>query len=361
MPVKFKKVLIDSGTFEAASVFDVNNDGVIDIVCGGYWYQGPDFKTKHKICDVKPEGEYFNDFSDLPIDVNGDGYLDIVTGAWWSNGLQWRENPKGQPIEWKVYDIDDCGPIETTRMWDVDGDGELEIVPNTPPTDCVFYKIIKDVHGKGTGQFKKYVVKSGPSGHGLGVGDINNDGKPEIILCNGWLEWPKDGPLSGEWIFHEEFDLDDGSVPIIVHDVNGDGLPDLISGHAHSYGLAWYEQKIITGQRVWIHHDIDRNASQYHDLQMIDIDGDGQLELITGKRYRAHCDWDPGTFDKVGSYYFKIENGKFIKHEIDFGPNPEATGLGIAFWVADLNGNGRPDIVAPGKDGLYVFYNEGNE
>ena len=73
MPVKFRKRLIDKGDFEAASVFDVNNDGIMDIVCGGFWYEGPDFAKKHKICDVESEGEYKKDFASIPLDVNGDG------------------------------------------------------------------------------------------------------------------------------------------------------------------------------------------------------------------------------------------------------------------------------------------------
>jgi hypothetical protein len=94
-------------------------------------------------------------------------------------------------------------------------------------------------------------------------------------------------------------------------------------------------------------------------MQWVDIDGDGQPELVTGKRYRAHCGRDPGEQDDVGIYYFKWNGESFSKQVITYGPPREATGLGIMFAVADLRGTGRLDIVAPGKDGLYVFYNEG--
>ena len=123
------KRLIDNVRYEAAGVFDVNNDGIPDIVCGEYWYEGPEFTKRHKICDVKPEGEYFNDFGDLPLDVNGDGYLDIVTGAWWEATLKWRENPGDGASEWKVHDVDQCGCIETLRLVDIDGDGSPENHP----------------------------------------------------------------------------------------------------------------------------------------------------------------------------------------------------------------------------------------
>lgn len=359
MAVRFQKRLIDRVTFEAASVFDVDNDGHLDIVCGENWYPGPDFSRRHKICDVKPEGEYFNDFGDLPLDVNGDGFLDIVTGAWWGGTIQWRENPKGRAVEWRVHDVLHCGCVETLRLVDLDGDGVPEVFPNTPCDPCAFYKLVTDARGKGTGKFTQHVIYDKPSGHGLGWGDIAGNGRADVVLSGGWLECPVH-PLTDPWTFHPEFDLGSASVPIIVHDVTCNGLADLIVGHAHGYGLFWMEQSIgADGKRQWTRHDIVTDASQFHDLQMADIDNDGQLELITGKRYRAHCDGDPGAADPVGIYYFKINGGAFEKHVIDFGPVPQGSGCGIHFAIADLNGNGRLDIVAPGKDGLYLFENLG--
>ena len=359
MTVKFKKRLIDDVTYEAVAVFDVNNNGQLDIVTGEYWYEGPDFKVRHKICDVMPVDDYYDDFSDYPIDVNGDGYLDIITGGWWGQTLRWRENP-GNDGEWTVHDIDECGSIETIRFIDIDNCGVEEIIPNTPGEPQAFYKLVVDDSGKGTGEFKKYVVGDKPSGHGMGFGDINGNGRVDIILADGWLEQPED-LYSGIWKFHQEFDLGSASIPVIAHDLTGNGLLDLIVGQSHAYGLAWWEQVMEEGKRSWIKHDIDPDSSQYHDLWLVDIDNDGELELVTGKRFKAHCGKDPGSDDPVGIYYFKINNRGFTKHIIDYGKPDEATGCGIYFWVEDLNDNGRLDIVAPGKDGLYLFENMGEE
>lgn len=358
--VKFKKKLIDKVSYEAASVFDVNNNGKLDIISGEYWYEAPNWK-KHKICDVQREGEYYDDFSDIPMDVNGNGYMDIITGGWWGKTLRWRENPLGKSEEWKVHDIDKCGSIETTRTFDIDGDGLLEIFPNTPGMPQAFYKLALDSQGKAIGKFKKFTIMDKPSGHGLGFGDINGDGRVDIVLAKGWLEAPEDR-LNGKWVFHKEFDLESASIPIIVYDVNKDGLADLIVGQAHNYGLHWWEQKKDSSRkRTWIKHDIDTKSSQYHDLQMADIDNDGELELITGKRYRAHCGKDPGADDAIGIYYFKVNKGNFQKNIIDYGPAEKASGAGIYFAVADMNENGWLDIVAPGKEGLYLFENLGNK
>ena len=358
MPLKFRKVLIADERYESAGVLDVNNDGIPDIVSGAYWYEGPDFKKAHKIGAVAAVGEYYDDFSTIAMDVNGDGNMDFITGGFWGNTLRWRENPGKPGEEWPEHVIAECGNVETTRAWDVDGDGQIEIVPNTPPQSLVVYKLITDANGKGTGEFKSIMIREKSQGHGLGFGDITGNGKGDFVLVNGWLEAPADG-IEGEWKFHEDFNLGSASVPILVEDVNGDGLNDIIVGQSHAYGLDWWEQGRDGDKITWKKHSIDPHNSQYHDLQWADIDGDGQCELITGKRYRAHCGGDPGAGDDVGIYYFKWDGETFSKQVIEYGPTRVATGCGIFFALADLNGNGRLDIVAPGKDGLYVFYNEG--
>jgi len=81
--------------------------------------------------------------------------------------------------------------------------------------------------------------------------------------------------------------------------------------------------------------------------------------LITGKRYRAHLGRDPGAMDPVGTYYFEIDGGRFRRVTLDYGPASKASGVGIYLWVADVDGNGWKDIVAPGKEGLYLFRNLG--
>jgi hypothetical protein len=360
--LEFKKKLLDiENKCETCSVFDVNNDGVADVVCGEYWYQGPDFITRHKICDIPFEGEYMHDFSNYPMDVNGDGHMDIITGSWWGEGVYWRENP-GSNGEWKTHKICDASNVETIRYYDIDGDGQMEIFPNCPNEPVFYLKLITDENGRGTGEFMKYVIGEENAGHGLGVGDIDGDGKPEIILCKGILHMPEAGAHAGLWEFSPELNLDYlASVPILVHDINHDGVMDLIVGNGHDYGLYWYEQKVNEdGSRHWIQHTIDGAWSQYHDMQLVDIDGDGELELLTGKRWRAHNDSDPGDDENTFVCYYKFnESGEIYRHIIEYGdPRDGSSGVGIYFWTADITGNDKPDILAPGKEGLYIFLNE---
>lgn len=356
-PLHFTKMKVSSETYESVGVFDVNGDGHPDLVSGAFWYQGPKFIERHLITEVKRVGEYWDDFLTIPLDVNGDGKMDVITGGWFGATLYWLENP-GTNGTWKQHIIDETGNIETARGWDIDGDGVVEIFPNNPRHPLKYYKLNKDAEGKGTGQFTKFEVAE-TQGHGLGFGDVNGDGRNDIIVNNGWLEAPLDS--KGKWVLHQEFEFGDASVPILVVDVNNDNVNDLIVGQAHSYGLDWYEQKVDQeGKRSWIKHPIDPYNSQFHTMQWMDIDGDGKPELITGKRYRAHNGKDPGANDPFGLYYFKWNGESFTKNIISYGAVDQGKGAGIYFSIADLRGSGRNDIVVAGKDGLYIFFNEGS-
>ncbi|SIO14770.1 FG-GAP repeat domain-containing protein [Algoriphagus halophilus] len=350
--VKFQKQVIAFESTESVGVFDVNNDGILDLVSGSFWYKGPEFIDRSLIGQVKRYGEYYEDFSTIPMDVNEDGKMDFVTGGWFEGTLIWKENP-GDGSEWPIHEIAKTGNIETTRGWDIDGDGVLEIFPNTPRKPLAFFK------KTGPDQFEKYPV-SDMHGHGLGLGDINGDGRKDLVISEGWLEAPND-LKNGKWTLHEDFNLGDASIPMIIVDVNGDGLNDIIVGQAHTFGLFWLEQQKTGNTLNFVKHQIDPYQSQYHTMEWVDIDNDGQNELVTGKRHRAHNGKDPGGKDYVGLYYFKWNGESFSKNIISYGPAGEGKGSGLYFSVADLNKDGWKDIAVAGKDGLVIFHNLGNE
>lgn len=357
-PVRFSRYFVAAESYESVAVFDVDKDDTLDIVSGDFWYEGPRFRHRHLIGSQARQEEYYDDFSTIPMDVNADGHTDFVTGGWFGGTVRWLENP-GMPAVrtnkyWTAHDIAKVGNVETTRAWDVDGDGVPEIIPNNPRHPLKYLKRTSP------GQFETITVAP-TQDHGLGFGDINEDGRGDFIVSNGWLEAPADR-RQGNWTLHKEFTLGTASVPIIVTDVNSDKLVDLIVGQGHGYGLHWYEQIRSTGgQRGWTKHLIDDKNSQYHCLEWVDLTGDGRPELLTGKRFRAHNDKDPGSDDPVGLYYFTWDAARkaFVKHTIAYGPAGVGKGTGIYFAVADLRRTGRNDIIVAGKDGLTVFFNEG--
>jgi hypothetical protein len=111
--------------------------------------------------------------------------------------------------------------------------------------------------------------------------------------------------------------------------------------------------------RTWIKHSIDPNNSQFHTMEWNDLDNDGKSELITGKRYRAHDDNDPGAHDPVGIYYYTWNGESFTKNVVSYGAPGIGKGTGIYFTVTDLNHDHWEDIIVAGKDGLCVFFNRG--
>ncbi|MHA7130888.1 FG-GAP repeat domain-containing protein [Algoriphagus namhaensis] len=345
--LSFEKKLIAFESFESVGILDVDADGIPDLVSGSFWYRGPEFLDRSLIGQVKRYGEYYEDFGTIPMDINEDGRMDFITGGWFEGKLIWKENP-GEAREWPIHLIAETGNIETMQAWDIDGDGIDEIVPNTPRKPLVYFK------KTGSGKFQKMTVWE-TQGHGLGFGDVNGDGRGDLIISDGWLEAPED-LATGQWIHHPDFQLGDASIPIEVADVNSDGLADLIVGQGHDYGLFWLEQKINSGKRTFVKHDIDSASSQYHTLAWLDLDGDGSMELLTGKRHRAHNGKDPGGKEDAGLYYFQWNGSNFTKNVISYGPLGTGKGTGLYFSTGDLNQDGKTDIAVAGKDGLAVFF-----
>ncbi|MDN3202957.1 FG-GAP repeat domain-containing protein [Algoriphagus sediminis] len=345
--LKFEKQMIGFESFESVGIFDVNQDGFNDLVSGSFWYVGPEFTNRKSIGEVKRYGEYYEDFATIPMDVNGDSYEDYITGGWFDGQLIWKQNPGSDGL-WDSFLIAEIENIETIRAWDIDKDGVLEIVPNNPKKPLVYFKLV------GPGQFKKFDVYP-TQGHGLGFGDINGDGNGDLISSNGWYEASSE-LINKEWVFHPLDGFKDLSIPIIVTDLTKDGKNDLIIGNGHDYGLFWMEQVDRNGQIGFERHEIDPYHSQYHTMEWVDLDGDGQNELITGKRYRAHNGRDPGGKDEIGLYYFKWDGKAFYKNVISYGPLGKGKGAGIYFEIKDLNQDGKLDIAVAGKDGLAIFW-----
>ena len=138
-----------------------------------------------------------------------------------------------------------------------------------------------------------------------------------------------------------------------IFDVDGDGIPDIVSGGFWYQGPDFKKQHKIGNIKA-----VDEYYDDFSTIPL-DIDGDGQCELVTGKRFRAHPQGDAGDKDPYGWYVFKWTGESFVKHVIDFGPMGTGKGLGIHFAIGDLTGNGTLDVVAPGKDGLVIYFNEG--
>ena len=353
--VTFEMHTIDAESgFEGVGVHDVNRDGVLDIQCGPAWYEGPTW-TKHFVREVKQQGGYHLGFCDLPVDVDGDGWTDTINAAWHNKTLSWVRHPGKSGGAWEEIVIDTPGNLETAILADINGDRQPDVLPcifNGEPGWWEFHRDKKADHGV---RWEKHVLPMEFAGAGVGTGDINGDGRLDIVGGKGWAEQPENPETTWKW--HAEFDLGDPSIPVQVHDVDGDGDLDLIWGIGHDYGVYWMEQyRSATGERRWCSHEIDRDYSQAHVVLLGDINKDGRQDFITGKRYHAHNGKDPGGKEPRRLYWYEFDPAKreWRRHTIhEGGP----AGVGTMAALVDIDRDGDLDFVAPGKSGLYLFEN----
>jgi hypothetical protein len=338
---------------EGVTTLDMNADENPDILSGAYWYENPgpnggEWK-RHQYREAGTVGEFVADCGEWTIDVNHDGAPDVVTAGWQINGIWWYENPKQAGAEWKKHMITESVDTEGGAMADINGDGVPDLIFAHYNHSGIIW-----IDFAGPEPKVHHVGGAEQDGHGTGVADIDGDGLADILTPNGWLK--QVDASKNDWEWHPDWKMDDAGFPIIGYDVNNDGKMDVIYGQGHSYGLYWLEQMGEGDNRHWVRRAIDESFSQVHALKLVDIDGDGELELLAGKRYRGHNGKDPGSYDPLVIYYYKIDrkSGSFSRYPVSVNGT---AGAGTQFVTEDLDKDGDLDIVVAGKTGVHVLEN----
>lgn len=367
--IPFAAKMIDGGASETAAVADINKDGRLDIVSGEFWYEAPAW-TAHRFRELNFQSQYIDNFSDLPVDADGDGYPDVVSVSWFAKRVAWWRNPGKVGGTWKEAVVHDGFNVEFAILADMDNDGKAnEILAQENGTGQAWYEAKN-------GGWVAHVVSDRSYGHGIGAGDVNGDRRTDILTPRGWLEAPAD-PRAGNWTFHADWETT--NVPVTppanaappaagaparvlelgfmhVADVNGDGRNDVIAGGAHDYGVYWFEHG---DGGAWPRRTIDSAWSQAHASTLVDLNGDGHADLVTGKRFMAHNGSDPGEREPLGVYWFEFRPAgrgvEWIRHIIDFGGR---VGGGMQIPVVDIDADGDLDLVVGGKSGLFLLENQ---
>lgn len=382
--IAFLSHRLGSDHAEGISMLDMNGDGFPDLLSGAYWYQNPGANggiwKRHQFRTVGIHDEFVSDCGEWIVDVDHDGLPDLVTAGWISNGVWVYHNPgvkatvAGQM--WKAEKIADSYDTEGGAFADINGDGKPDLALAHYNRAGVLW-----IDFSGRTPRVHHLGGREQDGHGIGIVDVNGDGKADIVTTHGWFE--QIDADKDQWEWHGVWDLGDAGFPILGYDVNHDGKMDLIYGQGHGYGLYWLEQAGTAKKPLWIRHRIDESFSQSHALLLADIDGDGVPELITGKRYRGHSGNDPGSYDPVVVYAYKLPTKAQLEttqpvHESKPGPLPDmriadnsadpvftryalsvngTAEAGTQFIAADFDHDGDIDIASAGKLGVHVLEN----
>jgi hypothetical protein len=389
----FKRTqLTDKFWGEGAAFGDLNRDGKPDIVSGPYWYAGPEFTQRHEFYPAtatfklkKADGaeqtiegfegalgvnnKYSDNFFAFTHDFNADGWNDILVISFPGEWTAWFENPKGQGGHWKKHLALDVTDNESPTFTDLTGDGKPELVCSS-----------KGVYGYATPDEKNPTAawKFHPISpnnnyhrftHGMGVGDVNGDGRQDLLEKSGWWEQPKS--LAGDpvWTYHKFEFTPTGGAQMYAYDVNGDGLNDVITSYAaHGFGLVWYEQVRGSGEINFKQHVIlspeqkrvpDKygvSFSELHAIDLVDMDNDGLKDIVTGKRFWSHGhEGDPDRNNQAVLYWFKLVRGpehaaEFVPHLID-----DNSGVGTQVVAAPCSNKKYPDVVVGNKRGTFYL------
>jgi hypothetical protein len=354
-----------------AAAADINHDGIMDIVSGPFYYLGPDYTERREFTAARtynPSDQFSQGMVCFACDFTGDGWPDILMQD--QRPIYLYVNPKGESRRWDRYKIVDPVITEMILLKDIEGDGKREVLFGGA-NNTLCYAKPDPANPAAPWLITKISKPGGANIHGMGVGDINGDGRMDIVAPSGWWEQPPKGVKRETWTFHPE-NFGTGGAEIGVFDVNGDGLNDVVTSiAAHGWGLAWFEQKRDKDNNIsFVRHDImgdfsTKNAgnvafSELHASIYADIDGDGIPDIIVGKRLYSHLETytDPDPYGPAVLYGYKTVRNPIAEGGAEFVPEliHNRSGVGSHFEAVDLNHDGAMDIITSVNKGTFIFW-----
>jgi len=373
--VTFKKFVVDKRfVAEGVAVGDVDRDGKLDILAGNVWYQAPLWKP-HAIApvtEVDPKHACSNCFNTWAADLNHDGWIDQIVIGMPGEKAIWRENPGVAPsplgdgrnqgdaswssphppapsplgegrggVPWKEHPIWRSAGNESPLYVDLFGNGKKVLIMGTDDAYLAWFEPAKDPYAEWVshpvGELK------GPGSqrysHGLGVGDVDGDGRKEILTTGGYYTKNQDS-----WTLTKA-ELGPDCAQMLVGDVDEDKRPDVLTTSAHARGVWWFSGAAFDRNLI------DETVSETHSANLVRLGSPPRWNLVTGKRKWAHPPGvDVGSEEPSWLVRYEFVDGRWVRHVIDVD-----SGVGTQFVVQDMDGNGTADIVVANKNGVFLF------
>ncbi|MFC4873221.1 FG-GAP repeat domain-containing protein [Negadavirga shengliensis] len=311
---------------------DVNGNGKPDLLAGGFrdgglvWYENPSWE-KHVISGDKGFS------TDLEVyDIDRDGDLDIFSvmepGQNRESGtLVWFENPN-----WEKHIIETSTSFHDIELADLNGDGLVDIVARDQgafgsSADTLYIYLQKERL-----KWEKHKINC-PNGEGLKVGDINGNGRPDVVVNQVWFENSGDGinwkqHTYAPRYFHQDTFID-------IADINGNGRMDIVLSPAELageyYRISWFEAPEDPTQR-WKEHVIEPwTETVHHFVGLADMNNNGETDIVTARMMQGE---DP---DEV-SIYRNLGKGENWEKQVIY------TGGSHSMRLVDLDGDGDIDM-----------------
>ncbi len=379
------------GSYGQVTLVDLNNDGWLDIVAGGWspqgttgaytWLGGPTGFTSG------PALATLGNLSNVAAaDFNRDGLLDAAAGDDGGGGaLAWSDGGTRQTLgSWhQVTSPLATGSPRALAITDLNRDGFLDVVAANPAaglgawlgnggngwTDCdlglvattgTYESAVILPYGASTGRWPtvvggrsdngglrqfvnrdgaclwlETVITSTGSYYGLSVGDLEHDGVLDLVAApsSGGLRVFRH-PATG-WALAGTPVATGTYVDTALGDFNHDGSLDIAAAASDGSGVS-----VFTSGRAWV-GNVVTSTGEYHAIAAGDLNNDGNLDVVAAKNGTAS---EQGIFAWTG-------NGSGTSWT-PF-PSPVTTGQYFDLDLADFNHDGKLDILAA-RDGLGV-------
>lgn len=354
---KFTRHVVDNDLQSfGADIGDRNEHGPADIVALDwnriFWYANGE---RHLI-DELPMPALLIHLRTTDIDLDGD--VDVIAADHRNGRIYYYENPGAgarKRERWVRHLVDDrIRGSHAVALADLDKDGRMDIVASgeveaQPGNTLFWYAGTTNVNT--LERWPRYELGPGQSGglaHYPGIGDVNLDGKLDVVLAaknndpkppvkrGEWYRlWLQPEDAKQPWKFSEVGTNFTQATNIQIGDVNGDGVPDLVATQGHHTGILWFEGP------SWKPHYIDQTLKSPHSLVLADLDRDGDLDIAT-------CAFE----SKVLCWFANDGKAQFTRHDI-------STDQAAYDLVArDMDADGDLDLIVAGQNSRNVVWYE---